>query len=806
MNRHLFFLLLVLLLPGAGWAQVTLSGRVVSGESLQPLTGAHVTIDGTYRTAITDMQGRFRIHHLKPASYEIQVTHLGYASHTERIDIHADRHLEIQMKERVYLEEEVVVRATRAGHSSPTTYTTLEKKDISTINLGQDLPYLLEQSPSAVVSSDAGAGIGYTGIRIRGTDISRINVTINGIPLNDPESQNVFWVNMPDFSSSIESMQIQRGIGTSSNGGAAFGASINIQSQGITEAPYAEVNLGAGSFNSFKRNIRLGTGRLKQGFSVEARLSEITSDGFIERSASDLRSWFLSTAYQKKRHTTRLQIMSGTETTGQAWDGVPSSILPTNRRHNGIGMYTDDQGNTQYYDNETDNYRQDHYQLHHTYEIKKNLLLNAALFYIHGEGYYEQYKPMQKLPSYLLLPVVVGDSTINRTDLIRQKHLDNDFYGLTFSLQYDRKQTSVIAGGAWHSYRGLHFGEVIWAKHLSHLQPAHRWYENKGDKDEMNAYVKATHYLTPKISIFGDLQYRDIGYQIAGTHDDLRDLRQTHHHAFWSPKAGMQYLPDNRNTAYLSLAMTSREPSRSDYRDADPGRIPEPEHLINLESGYQYSTNGLMVAVNLYYMYYKHQLILTGEINDVGAPIMTNVPRSLRYGMEWQGKMQFHKAILWDANLSLSQSQIKDFTAFVDDWDTYTQVLYQLGTTPIAFSPAMVAHSNLTFKPIPQLELALISKYVGKQYIDNTGSDERKLDPYFVQNLRLAYHIEVPGLGDVRLSLIVNNLLNEAYETNAWIYRYLYTDPETGMKTSSYMDGYFPQAGRSFLAGIQIRI
>ncbi|MCK4406742.1 MAG: TonB-dependent receptor [Bacteroidales bacterium] len=789
MKKIIIKLLFIAAMPLMAFSQFSISGKVVDKETKEPLQGAHIIIENTFKSTTSNSSGYYFIKKLKKGNYSIKVSFIGYKTFIKKIKLEKNSELNFEMLSSPVLEDEVIITATRAPEKSPTTYKNVSKNEIRDVNLGQDLPFLIETTPSTVVTSDAGAGIGYTSIRIRGTDMTRINVTINGIPLNDPESHGVFWVDMPDFASSVDNIQIQRGVGTSTNGAAAFGASINIQTLKLNPEPYAEINSSTGSFNTFKNNLTFGTGLIKGKFSFDGRISKITSDGYIDRAFSDLKSFFVSGAYYGEKSILKLNIFSGKEKTYQAWMGVPKDSLKTNRTYN---PYT--------YDNETDNYQQDHYQLIYSKEINKNLLLNAALHYTHGKGYYEQYKKNRKFKDYLLDTLFIGGDTISRTNLVQQKWLDNDFYGFTYSLNYKKKNTDFILGGSWNKYNGDHFGKVIWAQFASNGSINHQWYYNTGEKTDFNIFGKINYNLNNKFNFYGDVQYRRIYYSIDGDHDDLRDITQEHKFNFLNPKAGLYFDINENHSTYFSFAVSNREPSRSDYRDSDEDHIPTGETLFDYELGYNFKSLNFAVDANMYYMNYKDQLILTGEINKVGNPIMTNVPKSYRAGIELAVGAKILQNLKWDINATFSRNKIKNFTAYIDNWSPpYKQITEDSGETYLSFSPDIIAGSIISYKPINNLNISFISKYVSRQYIDNTSNKYRSLDPYFVNNLIINYSFKTRFIKEIGFQLMINNIFNEKYETNAWVYRYYYEDKEY------MMDGYFPQAGINFLAGINLR-
>ena len=792
MKKFIWTMALFLSLQNLAFSQFTIKGRVFDKETKESLTGAHIIIKGTYNSTTSDKNGNFIVKNLKKGNYVFRVSYVGYKTYEKNIEVNKNLDINFGLEPEAILEDEVIVSATRASEKEPLTYSNISRKKIKEVNLGQDLPYLIESTPSTVVSSDAGAGIGYTGIRIRGTDITRINVTVNGIPINDPESHGVFWVNMPDFASSVDNIQIQRGVGTSTNGAAAFGASINIQTLKLNRDAYAEINSSAGSFNTFKNNLTFGTGLIKGKWTLDGRLSKISSDGYIDRATSDLKSFFVSAGHYGKHSILRFNVFSGKEKTYQAWYGIPKDSLKTNRTYNPYS-----------YENETDNYWQDHYQALYSNQINKNLNLNFALHYTKGKGYYEQYKTERKFKDYRLENVIIGGDTITKTNLIQQKWLDNDFYGFTYSLNYEKNKLSAVVGGAWNKYDGDHYGEVIWAQYASNGEKGHRWYENKGVKKDFNIFGKVNYQLTEKINLYGDLQYRMINYSIKGDHDDLRDLTQEHNFNFVNPKFGILYHLASNQKVYFSFAISNREPNRSNYRDADPGSLPKSEKLNDLELGYDFHSNSFAIETNIFLMNYKDQLVLTGEINNVGAAIMTNVPKSYRTGLEISTGIKILENLNWDINATFSTNKIKDFTEYVDkydeNWNPKTQFSKYLGKTDLSFSPDIIAGSIFTYEIIENLYINFISKYVSRQYIDNTSNKDRSLDPYFVNNLSFNYSKKTKLFKEIGFHLMLNNIFSEKYETNAWVYRCF-----VGEKINVY-DGYFPQAEFNFLAGISLK-
>lgn len=713
--------------------------------------------------------------------------------------------------------DDVIVYATRANDKTPTTFSEVSKDQIEEVNLGQDLPVLLNLSPSLVTTSDAGAGVGYTGLRIRGSDATRINVTINGIPVNDSESHGVFWVNMPDFASSVDNIQIQRGVGTSTNGAAAFGATVNLQTNVPSQESFVEVNNSFGSFNTRKHTLIYNTGLLNNRWSFESRLSKLESDGYIDRASSDLQSYFLSGGYYGNKTILKALVFGGKEVTYQSWWGTPQAVLENDRdgieeviANNG---YTDEQAqnirtagrtfNYYLYENEVDNYQQDHYQLHLSQSMTNDLTVNLSGHYTYGRGYFEQFRNEDDFADYGLEDVTIGSETVTSTDLIRRRWLDNDFYGFTYSLNYLSNDLDLTFGGGWNKYDGDHFGEIIWAQYASNGSIRHRYYDNVGLKTDFNSYLKANYQITPDLNLFADLQVRTIDYNTAGIDSDRRSIDVQEDYVFFNPKAGLTYQLNDQSNVYASYAIGNREPVRSDFIDAPAGQTPEHETLRNLEAGYRrYGTN-FSFSANYYLMNYKNQLVLTGELNDVGSSVRQNVPTSYRTGIELVGAYKFSDKLIWDANLTLSKNKIENFTEIIynygTNFDEFNIEETAFTDTDISFSPAVISGSQLTYVPFESFEVSLRSKYVGKQYLDNTSNDERSIDAYFVNDLRLGYGFGWKSIERINVSLLINNILDVEYSSNGYTFGYAGGDY---VVRENY---FYPQAGRNFLMALNIR-
>ncbi len=696
-----------------------------------------------------------------------------------------------EVKDSFYVLSPVEVRAIRAGENSPFTKTNLSRQQIAKNNLGQDIPFLLNQTPSVVVNSDAGNGVGYTGIRIRGTDATRINVTLNGIPYNDAESQGTFFVDLPDFSSSTGSIQIQRGVGTSSNGAGAFGGSINFSTNEVIKDAYAEINNSFGSFNTWKNTIKAGTG-LRNGFTTDVRFSRISSDGYIDRATSNLRSLYFSQAYTNEKTSVRLNIFTGKEKTYQAWNGVSEADLEAgNRRVNYAG--TEKPGEP--YHNEVDNYTQTHYQLFFNQKISQRIHFNTALFLTRGKGYYEQYKAEEDYAKYHLPYPVNGPDTTFTSDFIRQLWLDNYFYGNIFSFQYKDNRTQATLGGGYTRYDGDHYGKVLWAS--NGLTGIDTWYNLDALKTDFNIYLKEQTEFARSWYLFYDLQYRHVQHHINGFRDNPALITRNSFH-FFNPKAGISY---NKNAwkGYISYSIANKEPNRDDF-EAGLSQQPKPERLHDIEAGVEQATQKYSWGATLYYMRYKNQLVLTGKINDVGAYTRTNIPKSHRAGIELQGRTKIRSWMDVSGSISFSQNKVNNFNEYIDDYDNGGQKLNQYKETDIAFSPAVVSAATISFLPVKDLELALLSKYVGKQYLDNTQNGSRKLDAFYTQDLRIHYTIKRKCPKEITIIGQVNNLLNAKYEPNGYTFSYIYGGALT---TENY---YFPMAGVNFMLGLNISL
>ena len=799
MNR-ISFTAIFLLLCQLSIAQTSIQGIITDAETSLPLPGATVYLENTQKGTVSDQDGAFQINDIKQKVANLRITFVGFSSKTVSVALPQQGDLVIALNPTTLTAEEFIVSGTRASETTPTTFQVISKETLGKDNLGQDLPLLLNYTPSIVTHSDAGTGVGYTGLRIRGTDQTRINVTVNGIPLNDAESHGVFWVNMPDFASSVDNIQIQRGVGTSTNGAATFGASLNIQTDTKKEEAYAETDNSYGSFNTRKHTIKAGTGLINDKWAVDARLSQVTSDGYIDRAFSDLKSYFVSGGYYGDKHVFKVNIFAGAEQTYQAWNGVPESLLKSNRTFNG---YT--------YENETDNYQQNHYQFIYAGTLTDNLKANFALHYTAGQGYYEQFKEDDDLEDYGFAPIEIGSEVINSTDIIRRRWLDNDFYGSVFSLNYvsTNGRLDAILGGGANRYDGDHFGEVIWMGVTGNTNIRDKYYNNVAVKDDRNIYLKATYEVKERLYLFADMQVRGIDYSFDGKNNDQRDVSGNQSYTFFNPKFGVSYETGTGQTLYASYAVANREPVRSDFTDSPLSEIPRPEKLKNVEAGIRVKKSNFQYNANFYYMGYKDQLVLTGQLNDVGAYVRENVASSYRAGIELDGAIVLTPKWTLGGNIAFSQNKIDSYTEYSDvydeNWDFTGQESITYTNTDIAFSPDVVGSAIIDFRPLKNLEVSLLNKYVGQQFLDNAQQEGRSLDAYWTSDLRFVYSWKPGFVKEMVFSGKVNNLFNNLYEPNGYTFGYFVPSSEGQGMERIAENYYYPMAGTSFMAGVAIR-
>lgn len=782
--------LIVLLIGFTARTQTDLHG-IVQDKNNRAVKGATVSIStkNFKKAMLTDEKGRFNFSNLLAGSkYNVIIEFVGFETFDSTFQLQKSEVLNIILPEATANLEPLEVRSVRAADKAPFTKTNITKAEIAKINLGQDLPFLLNQTPSVVTTTDAGNGVGYTGIRIRGTDATRINVTLNGIPFNDAESLGSYFVDLPDFASSASSIQIQRGVGTSTNGSGAFGATINISTNEINKKAYAELNNSYGSFNTWKNTIKLGSGLLGNHFTLDARLSRIVSDGYIDRASSNLKSFYTSAAYLGNKNALRLNIFSGKEKTYQAWYGIPADILETDRTYNPAG--TEKPGSP--YENQTDNYTQTHYQLFYDHTFSSKWKFNTALFLVRGKGYYEEYEARENLGDYGLDDTAVAD-------IVRRRWLDNYFYGQIASLQYKTKKNELTIGGSWSRYDGKHYGRLIWSD--AKIPSDYEYYYYPATKTDENIYVKWMHSISNKWSSFADLQYRHVMHDMKGFQDNP-DLFIKRDFNFLNPKFGINYNYNGWN-AYISYAMAHKEPNRDDF-EASPQQQPKAETLHDFEAAIERRNVNYNVSATLYYMLYKDQLVLTGEINNVGSYTRTNVPNSYRAGVELQGGVAINSWFNASGNITFSSNKIRSFTEYLDDYDADFNYIGQQAVehtgTHISFSPNIIAAATITLSPLKNVQLNFVSKYVGKQYLDNAQNENRKLDPYFVEDFRLNYSLYKKVFKQIDFIVSVNNIFNKLYEPNAYTYPYVY---DGSIMNDNY---YYPAAGTNFMVWLNIRL
>ena len=711
--------------------------------------------------------------------------------------------------------DDVNIMSTRATKTTPVAFTNISGEQIEKVNFGQDLPYLLSMTPSAITTSDAGGGIGYTTLRVRGVDATRINVTANGIPVNDAESHSVFWVNLPDLASSVKDIQVQRGAGTSTNGAGAFGASVNLQTGHSALNPYAEFSGSYGSFNTHKETVKVGTGLIGGHWTFDARLSNISTDGYIDRASVGLNSYYLQGAYYTDNTSVKLITFAGKERTYHAWNyASKEEMAEYGRKYNSCGyMYTDENGVAHYYDDQTDNYVQKNWQLlvNHTFSPAWNL--NVGLHYTKGDGYYQEYKDGRTLVEYALQPFMQDGALVDESDLVRKKAMDNHFGGGVFSLNYKDERLNASLGGALNRYEGDHFGKVLWVKNYAGmLSPDHEYYRNVGTKTDGNVYLKADYSLTDNLNAYADLQYRHIDYTIEGnndkwnsvTNDGLQGLDIDDTFDFFNPKFGLSWQINDHNRVFGSFSVAQKEPTRNNYTDGKLLEHPKAERLLDYELGYVFANKWLNIGANLYYMDYKDQLVLTGELNEIGEPVAANVPESYRMGVELMAGVKLDCGFTWDINATLSKNRVKDFTEtlYEDEWVGGEQWITKKGDTHIAFSPDFILNNQFGYN-YKGFSASLQSQYVSKQYMSNADCENHVLDAYFVSNLNLAYTFKLPSLKSVTVGCTVYNLFNEEYENNGYAGSGFYYDGDQRVRYD--YSGYAAQAGTNFLAHLTLK-
>lgn len=827
MKRILVLLAFALItLPLA--AQITVRGVVTSQTAdPEPIGGATVYAPNLQLGTTTDSLGKWELtlDQTKFAKYVLlQFRSVGFQSAVVTVQLNGqkdDYRTDISLRPEVYQLEGLVVRSVRVEEREPFVGYNLSGDQLRSRNIGQDMPFLLRFTPSAVVTSDAGSGFGYNGMRIRGSDATRTNVTINGIPLNDSESQGTFWVNLPDFASSVSSVQIQRGVGTSTNGAGAFGAGVHLSTLRLHEDAYGRLSQSYGSFNSRKTALEFGTGLTGKQFSIDGRISRIHSDGYIDRASADQESYYLSAGWWGRKSNVQAIVFHGQERTYQAWFGVPAQYAEQAdlRTYNPAGQRSDGT----FHDDQVDNYQQTHYQLHYQQSLPDNWALHLAGHYTRGAGYFEEYKdreleaalfsPEATFSFYGLANPIVGGDTLQSTDLIRRRWLDNHYVGTVFSLEHSATAWTLTLGGAASRYFGRHYGELIWARFASNSEKGFRYYDADADKTDANVYGKIDWSFTTDWSAYLDLQIRHVDYSLEGLDNSRTDR---HRYTFFNPKVGLSWQSGPTSRLFLSLAVAQREPGRFDFLDAGPDRIPRPEQLVDLELGWKKSWSKASLAINAFGMYYHDQLALTGTINQDALPVRVNIPKSSRIGAEISGNWQVSSALNLSGSAALSDNRIASFTEFIDNWDTGQQESVLHTNTHLAFSPPHIADLSaeylITNLDHLQLSAQLISKYVGRQYIDNTSRIETSLDPYWFSDVVIRFDAQTTVFREFSASLLVRNAFDARFSSNAWTYRYISgfdarpSDPYARLEQGNTynLTGFFPQAGRNIMVSLTV--
>ncbi|MBK7635177.1 MAG: TonB-dependent receptor [Saprospiraceae bacterium] len=813
--------LIVFIVICTAWSQVltqhSLEG-VIKNEKGEKLSFATVFLLETNLATATDDKGYYKINNIPSGDYECKISFIGYTPLIHKVSIHENVALNVTLSGEIYNLDQIEIQANRTAESGPFTKINLGKTYLAKENLGQDVPFLLQWTPSVVVTSDAGTGIGYTSMRMRGSDQTRINVTINGVPLNDAESHNVFWVDLPDLMGTVKNIQIQRGVGTSSNGTGAFGGTVSISTHDHRVNPYLDISAGLGSFHTKKLQVSAGTGLLNGKYFAEGRLSYINSAGYIERASADLSSLYFSAGKVTNKSSLRLNVMSGTEVTYQAWYGTPEAKLfgtdesLANHYFTNVGSIykttedslnlfdADRRYNYYTYPDQVDNYRQTHYQLIWSMALSNALKLKSTLFYTKGKGFFEEFRPQDKFENYGLKPVLVDSKEISKSDIVRRRWLDNDFYGLNADVEYFYSTKWTLSSGINISnYDGLHFGNVVHTSipHPDH-QKAYHYYDNQGHKADITSYFKLVFSPDLKFQIHADVQWRNINYSISGIDNDLRKIDAKYNDIFINPKLGLSYQLNPKSMLYTSYAYGQREPSRSDFIDQIFLVLPKPEKLHNIESGFRSKSSKLEMEHNIYYMKYKDQLVLTGEINDVGAPIRINVPDSYRLGWESSITYALSQRMAIHTNFTISRNKIRSFEEVIPDYTVDFErktILHE--DTDISFSPSFTGAFQILYKPGWDLEAEFSSKFVSAQYLDNTSNQGRHIPAYHFQNVRIAKEFHSKFWNRCTATIMINNILNNQFVSNGYTYSYIYEKPITE-------NFYYPQAGVHFLSGIQL--
>lgn len=795
--------ILLLFITFTSIAQNNFVGRVTDSSG-EPIVGANILIEESNLITYTDEKGKFYLNS-NSTNIDIQVSHVGYL--TKEIEFsNPNQEINIVLDDGIILKDEIKVISTRAKYNSPFAFTNISKSFIEKNNSGKDIPFLINSTPSTYSTSDAGNGIGYTGVRIRGSDATRINVTINGIPYNDSESHGVFWVNVSDLASSANSIQVQRGVGSSTNGGGAFGGTVSIKTGKASEDFKLKYSSSAGSYKSFKNTLELNSGLIKNKINMNLRLSKINSDGYVDRATSDLKSYYASASYYSDKTSIDLINFSGKERTYQSWWGTPEGRINNDieEMNNVIANngYSDEQAdnllnsgrtfNYYTYDNQTDNYQQDHYQMHFNHDISNTANLHLALHYTYGRGYYEEFREDDNLSNYY-------DFLENKSlDLVRRRWLSNHFYGLTYSFSKKFDKSEINIGGALNEYDADHFGEIIQPQ----LMVSEPYYFSKSFKKDGNIFIKYNLNITESAELFTDMQLRGYSHKMKGNDNDKSIIDVDKNNVFFNPKVGLTKSLNDKVILYGSVAVANREPIRSDYIDSKIE--PKHESLVNIELGKGFNYNIGSFNTNLYLMEYNNQLITTGEVNDVGAYIRENVKKSRRFGVELTNVLNT-KDFYVNSSLSLSRNLVYNFNEtlydYGADFSQYNIIENKYGVTDLAFSPGVLLNNHFEWKANKFLSFILNSKYVGKQYLDNTSNEKRVLKDFLINDFKIQTNLTNNVLNNLFFKIEINNIFNVKYSSNGYTFGYY-----GGMDYEVRENYFYPQATRNIMFSISIEI
>ncbi|MBK7222891.1 MAG: TonB-dependent receptor [Saprospiraceae bacterium] len=813
-----YCIILIILLTTLQIHSQVLRGTVKNDKG-EKLEGAVIFVQGGSQAAVSEKGGSFELKGLSPGSFQVSCSYLGYETVVLPLIWPEESNLDFVLSGYIYHLDEVEIKSNIHKITPFNGGSEVEKEELKVINHGQDVPVLLQWQPSVTINTDAGAGVGYTGMRIRGVEQSRINVTINDIPINDAESQGVFWVDLPDIASSAESIRIQRGVGPSTNGAGAYGGTVSVNTFGLDVNPSASANISYGSFNTRKMTFGLNSGLMNNRFNVDARYSIIKSNGYIDRASSDLKSWYIEGARVGSTSSLRLLAFSGTENTYQAWNGVPEArvngdqaALNQHYFNNVGGLYNTTQDSVNLfnsgrrynyflYDNQVDNYTQTHVQLHYAKTWAANWKSKLALHYTKGSGYFEQYKYQDELSNYLIQPIALGNDTLSSSDIIRRRWLDNDFFGGIFKVEKEWNASSLLSiGGGYHIYKGGHFGDVIEVVSAPDFEKEDPYYESKATKSDGNIYLRFEQKIKSGWSWSADAQVRNVNYSSKGNDNDLRAIDFDVNYLFFNPKLSINKAIDEKNQFNLSFAVAHREPDRSDFTDHGDQPLPSPEKLLDTEISWKHHSADWNLEANTFLMSYKNQLVPTGQVNDVGNTLRKNIDKSYRRGLELVGRYLLNNKLQLGANLTLSQNKIKSFTETIYDYSNGREAInIDHGTTDIALSPNLTASCMVSYQNEKGLILSWSTRLIGKQYLDNTSSDNRSIPSFSTSHINFSYPLLTKFAKELQIQIQLNNLFNQKYSSGGYSYTYIYNK----QITENFL---YPQAGFHGMAGVSIKL